>query len=137
MTSDGERPQTPSRGGSPFGDHLAIEQVLQEDDRVVARINIEERHTNPTGMIHGGAIISLADNTATAMANHANDDGENSPFMVAIDLHVVLLANQRGGEMRAESRVVRRGRRVTVVRTVVTGNADRVLAEVTTTHIPS
>jgi 1,4-dihydroxy-2-naphthoyl-CoA hydrolase len=49
----------------------------------------------------------------------------------------VFLSNQQGGVIEAEARIVRRGRRVTVVRTVVTGTDGRTLAEITTTHVPA
>lgn len=129
----GEEP----RGGSPLAQHFGIDTVASDDDRFAARMRIEERHLNPNGAIHGGAILSLADNTATGMANSANrGPGGDGPFMVAIDLHAVFLANQQGGVITAEARVVRRGRRVTVIRTIVTGDGGRKLAEVTTTHVP-
>ena len=72
------------------------------------------------------------------MANQVNHDGPNpGAFMVLVDLHSSMLGNQSDGELVATSTVVRSGRRVTVIRTVVTGTDDRHLAEVTTTHIPA
>ena len=50
-------------------------------------------------------------------------------FPLAIDVHGVLVGNQRDGEVRAEARIVRRGRRVTVVRTRITGEDGRLLGE--------
>ncbi len=57
--------------------------------------------------------------------------------MVGVDLHAVMLANQQGGSVRALARPVRVGRRITVIRTEVRGDGDRLLAEVTTTHVPT
>lgn len=123
---------------SPFADHVGIQPAVTAGDGVTARLVIRPEHTNPTGMIHGGTILTLADNTATRTANAANADGPNAGrFMVGVDLHAVLLRNQRGGEIEARSSVVRAGARVTVVRTLVVGTDDRTLAEVTTTHIPA
>ena len=48
-----------------------------------------------------------------------------------------MLGNQSEGLLTVESRVVRCGRRVTVIRTVVTGGNEKTLADVTTTHIPA
>jgi len=48
-----------------------------------------------------------------------------------------LLGNQREGEIIAEARFVRSGKRVTVVPTPVTGAQGQLLAEVTTTHVPA
>ena len=82
--------------------------------------------------------MRLADNSATYMANPTNDDGPNlGAFMVLVDLHSSMLGNQSDGELRATSTVVRCGRRVTLIRTVVPGTEERRLAEVTTTHIPA
>ncbi|MBW2470122.1 MAG: PaaI family thioesterase, partial [Deltaproteobacteria bacterium] len=58
-------------------------------------------------------------------------------FPLAININTSLLGNQRKGEIKAEARFVRQGKRITVVRTRVTGAQQRLLAEVTTTHIPA
>lgn len=123
---------------SPLAAQLGIEVVEAAAERTVAHLDIRDAHKTPTGVVHSGAILSLADDCATVMANRANDDGPNpGAFMVLIDLHSTMLGNQSEGRLVAESRIVRCGRRVTVVRTVVTGAGDRPLAEVTTTHIPA
>ena len=102
-----------------------------------AKIEIQEHHKNPTGNINGGVIISLADNLSTGCAGHHwSQKFDDQGFMVGIDLHAVMLANQQGGTIIARSEPVRVGKRVTVIRTIVSGSDDRVLAEITTTHIP-
>ena len=108
------------------------------DAEVTARIRIEPHHCNPTGNINGGVIISLADNISTGAANRAylSKTGERK-FMVGVDLHAVMLANQQGGNIRGVAVPVRVGRRVTVIRTQVWGDDDKLLAEVTTTHVPT
>ncbi len=113
-------------------------QHFDDDDVAGARIEILPHHCNPTGNINGGVIISLADNISTGAANRAylQKTGERK-FLVGIDLHAVMLANQQGGAIRAIATPVRVGRRVTVIRTQVWGNDDRLLAEVTTTHVPT
>jgi uncharacterized protein (TIGR00369 family) len=58
-------------------------------------------------------------------------------FMSGIDLHATFLSNQLGGTVTATARVVRAGRRVTVIRTQVTGDGDKLLLELTTTHSPT
>jgi 1,4-dihydroxy-2-naphthoyl-CoA hydrolase len=108
------------------------------DGEVSAVIRIEAHHCNPTGNINGGVIISLADNISTGAANraYAAKTGERK-FLVGVDLHAVMLANQQGGAIRGVATPVRVGRRITVVRTQVWGDDDRLLAEVTTTHVPT
>ena len=120
-----------------FDEHIGME-FDGGDGEQSARIRIQSHHCNPTGNINGGVIISLADNLSTGAANVAyfEKTGERR-FMVGIDLHAVMLANQQGGTIRAVSQPVRVGRRVTVIRTSVLGDDDRLLAEVTTTHVPT
>jgi 1,4-dihydroxy-2-naphthoyl-CoA hydrolase len=120
-----------------FDEYIGMEHHGTTDD-VGARIKIQPHHCNPTGNINGGVIISLADNISTGAANRAylQKTGE-AKFMVGIDLHAVMLANQQGGTIRATATPVRVGRRVTVIRTQVWGDDDKLLAEVTTTHVPT
>jgi acyl-coenzyme A thioesterase PaaI-like protein len=83
-------------------------------------------------------MLWLADVTATVLALEKVDlspDGKGFPL--AINLNTNLLGNQREGEIKAEARFVRSGKRVTVIRTRVTGAHGRLLAEVTTTHVPA
>jgi len=117
-----------------------IEFYIEErgPDCVVSRMPISKGALNPFGTIHAGAMLWLADVTATVLAIGSTQLGEKGQgFPLAINLTANLLGNQRGGEVRAEARFVRKGKRVTVVRTRVTGDSDQLLAEVTTNHIPA
>ena len=120
-----------------FDEYIGM-QHGEDDTNVTARIRIEPHHCNPTGNINGGVIISLADNISTGAANRAylSKTGERK-FMVGVDLHAVMLANQQGGTIRGVAVPVRVGRRITVIRTQVWGDDDKLLAEVTTTHVPT
>ena len=99
---------------------------------------VSEGVLNPFGVVHAGAMVWLADVTATVLAIGSREIGpEGKGFPLAIDLHVTLLSNQREGEIKAEARFVRKGERLMVVRTRLTGKENRLLAEVTSTHIPA
>jgi 1,4-dihydroxy-2-naphthoyl-CoA hydrolase len=125
-----------------FDQYIGMEFVEvgpeEEGQCVRARIVVQPHHQNPTGYVNGGVILSLADNLATGMAGRAHfaKTGERS-FWLGVDVHAAMLSNQKGGELLAESRVVRAGRRVSVIRTVVTGDQGKAIAEVTTTHVPA
>ncbi len=121
-----------------FDEYIGVHGYADDGDAVVAVIDIEGHHQNPTGNINGGVIISLADNLSTAAAGRAyNARFDESRFMVGVDLHAVMMANQNGGRIRGIARAIRVGRRITVVRTEVRGDDDRLLADVTTTHVPT
>ncbi len=107
-------------------------------DRVISTMPIQEGILNPFGTVQAGAMLWLADVTATALALESVKLGAHGKgFPLAINLNSSLLSNQREGEITAEAQFVRSGKRVTVIRTRVTGAQGRLLAEVTTTHIPA
>ena len=55
----------------PFADLLGLELVSAAPDRVVARLKVEKRHCTVPDILHGGAIMTLAD-TAGAVATVLN-----------------------------------------------------------------
>ena len=105
--------------------------VIQNQEHVVSKMPIKEGMLNPFGTIHAGAMIWLADVTATILGMQQPGEG----FPVAVNLFTNLLSNQKGGELTAEARVTRSGKRVIVIRTTITGHNDKLLIEVFTTHI--
>ena len=110
----------------------------RKEDRVVSRMPVIPGACNPFGTVHAGAMLWVADVTATVLAIGSADLGKDGQgFPLAINVNANLLGNQRDGDIFAEARFVRKGKRVTVVRTRVTGDKDRLLAEVTTTHVPA
>ena len=110
----------------------------RKEDCVVSRMPVTPGACNPFGTVQAGAMLWMADVTATVLAIGTGGLGENGQgFPLAINVNANLLGNQREGEIFAEARFVRKGKRVTVVRTRVTGDQGRLLAEVTTTHVPA
>ena len=117
-----------------------LEFFIEErnEDCVVSRMPIIPGALNPFGTVQAGAMLWMADVTATILAIGSAKLGEKGQgFPLAINVNANLLGNQRGGEILAEARFVKKGKRVTVVRTRVTGDEGRLLAEVTTTHVPA
>lgn len=104
--------------------------------RAVSRMPVTESMLNPFGTVNAGAMIWMADVTASALAwgPEARAKGEIQSFPLALDLVTHLVSNVRDGEILAEATFVRRGSRVSVVRTRVTCG-DKLLCEVTTTHL--
>ena len=56
-------------GRDPFAGRMGIEMLEVEDGRAVARMEITDSHRNFLGVVHGGAIFSLADVAFGAAAN--------------------------------------------------------------------
>ena len=99
---------------------------------------ISQGMLNPFGTVQAGAMIWLADVTASVLAIGSREIGpDGKGFPLAIDLHTTLMGNQKDGEIKAESRFVRRGSMIMVIRTKITGKDGRLLAELTSTHVPA
>jgi len=120
--------------------HGAIDFTIVEQaaDRVVGQMPVQPGILNPYGVVHAGAVLWFADVCATLLALGGTDAAPGaSGFPLAIDLHAAFLGNQPDGVLEARATFVKRGRRVSVVRTTVTGAKGRIVADVTTTHVPS
>ncbi len=130
-----------------FRDHIKstkrtgdIEFYIEQrsEDCVISRMPVSKGILNPFGTVQAGAMIWLADVTASVLAIGSREIGaDGKDFPLAVDLHTTLIGNQSDGEIKAEARFVRKGRRIIVIRTRITGNEGRLLAELTSTHIPA
>ena len=118
----------------------AIEFTLTEvgPDRVVAEMPIRDGIKNPFGVVHAGAMLWFADVAATVlvMGTGAAEEGMKA-FPLAISLNANFLGNQKDGSFRAISTFVKKGKTVSVVRTAVLGADERLIADVTTSHVLS
>jgi uncharacterized protein (TIGR00369 family) len=120
--------------------HYGLDFTIVERgaDRTVCLMPVTEKMLNPAGTVNAGAMIWLADVAATLLAFEYMNRGPGAKvFPVLVDLHTVMLGNVREGEIAAEARPVRHGRRVSVVRTRITAPGEKLLAEITSTHIPN
>ncbi|KMY66587.1 chemotaxis protein [Desulfocarbo indianensis] len=106
-------------------------------EHATSRMPVKAGMCNPFGTVHAGAMLWMADVTATVLAlGKTQASPGQKGFPLAVNLHCSLLGNVGSGEIRAEARYVRRGRRVSVIRTLVTADG-KLLAEVTTSHLPA
>ena len=113
--------------------------IEQSPDKVVGEMPVQAGILNPFGTAHAGATLWFADVCATVLA--FGGSAEMKPgvagFPLAISLDAKLLGNQKDGVFRATSVYVKKGKRLSVVRTTVTGTDGRLIADVTTSHVPA
>ena len=110
------------RKENAFTAHNFMELETVEQDRAVYRLEIRKESTNPYGMVHGGALYTLADDAAGAAAH---TDGRRYVTQHG-DLH--FLSNQSAGVIRAEGRVRRRGKTTCLVQVEIVNEAGTLLA---------
>ena len=118
--------------------HISFTVVEQSAERVVSEMPVTGGIKNPYGTVHAGATLWFADVTATVLVMGGSDASEGMKgFPLAINLNANLIGNQTTGTFKAISTFVKRGRTVSVVRTEVYGDGDKLIADVTTNHILS
>jgi 1,4-dihydroxy-2-naphthoyl-CoA hydrolase len=121
-----------------FHGTLDFAVIEQSAERVVGEMPVQPGLLNPFGVANAGAILWFADVCATVLTAGQAQVAPGAPgFPLAISLNASFLGNQTDGVFKATSTFVKRGRQVSVVRTIVTGAADRLIADVTTSHVPA
>lgn len=119
-----------------FIELLGIRLLEVNQAQAVSEMTFAPNLQQLTGVFHAGALITLADTTATFAALYwarGNLDTDRFPF--TIQLSTNLLRNTNRGTIRAAATPIHRGRTTTVVDTRVSDAEGRLLLLVTTTHL--
>ena len=91
-----------------------------------AELEIDERHQNPIGTIHGGVVYSLADTLGGSCNATLGQPGPT------ISSDIYYLGSMVGvKKVIGEAHVIKKGRRVNVIEEVITDEAGRLLVRCT------
>jgi uncharacterized protein (TIGR00369 family) len=104
--------------------------------RAVAQLDFRPELSQLTGLFHAGAIIALADETATAAAlgeTNPTADFRSETFPLSLQLSVNLIRNTNRGTLTAEAEIVHRGRTTLVIDVRVSDDEQRLVAKLTAT----
>lgn len=110
-----------------FVSWIGIELEELEADRAVVRLEPDQQHMNPYGIVHGGVYCTMADTVAGIAAR---TDGRDYVTQCS---SMNFLRSQSEGTIWAEARVRHRGRSTCVVEANVTGTDGKLLATGTMT----
>ena len=102
--------------------HNFIEMEHVEPDRAVFRLDVRPESLNAYGMVHGGAIYTLADNASGAVAHTVG----RTYVTQTSALH--FLRNQSEGEIRADAQVRHRGHSTCLVAVDILGENNKLIA---------
>lgn len=94
-----------------------IELSVLELDRAECRLTLRPESTNPSGMLHGGALYTMADSTA---GSAAHSDGR---LYVTQNSSMNYLSNIKEGTAVAVGTVVHRGKTTCLVNVDITAEA--------------
>jgi len=116
---------------------LGLRPVEESDERVVMEMPMSANVRQGTGVFAAGALMQLADVAATIVCQRSSGSTpeDPKPFPLSVQISVNLLRNTDRGKAIAESRIVHRGRTMTVVESKVHDDAGRLLCIVTSTHV--
>jgi len=93
-------------------------------------MDVSDRHANPMGSLHGGVLCDIAD-AAMGMA-YASTLGEDESF-TTLELKINFLKPVWKAHLRAEGRVVSRGRTVGLIEADVFDERERLVARASST----
>lgn len=121
-----------------FKGSIEFSIVEQSPDKVVSEMPVTDGIKNPFGVAHAGAILWLADVTATVLVLGKSEAAAGMQgFPLGVALNANFISNQSAGSFTATSTFVKKGRTLSVVRTTVEGANGKLVADVTTSHVLS
>ncbi|SVB45997.1 uncharacterized protein METZ01_LOCUS198851 [marine metagenome] len=90
-------------------------------DGAVAYLDVDDRHLNPNGIVHGGVVFTLADTAMGRATMVVLDDGQ---ICASIEVSVRYLRPIPGGRLVATASVISAGRRIVHLECRVTVDGD-------------
>ena len=105
-----------------FAKAIGIETLCAEPGFARTRLETSKMHQNSVGLVHGGAIFSLA---ATAFFAAANAQGD---VAVGIDLGINFLNPVEAGTLYAEAAEISRSRKLSFCEVRVTNEKEELVA---------
>jgi uncharacterized protein (TIGR00369 family) len=101
-----------------------------ENGRIVFTCKTRDEFGNPLGQLHGGIAATLLD-SAMACAVHTTLPANQAYSSLDISVRYIRPASVDGGELRAEGRVMHRGRKVCTAEATLHDEAGRLIATAT------
>ena len=97
-----------------FAELVGFEVFPESDGTGKAQLIVSERHLNPNGVVHGGALFTLVDTAMGASLMQRLDEGE---ICATLQISMNFLRPVVSGDVvECEARVVNKGRRFANVR---------------------
>lgn len=116
----------------PIGRLLGFVLKSVESGRAVFEMNIDERHHNPMGTLHGGVYCDLADAAMGYAFATTLGDGES---FTTVELKINFFRPVREGRLTADAKVVKAGSTLGYVECDVVDQAGRLAAKAACTCI--
>lgn len=100
----------------PFADLIGFSIAERGEGRCTIELELEERHQNPHGIVHGGVLYSLAD---TGMGGALTSLLGEDEICTTIEIKIVYFRPVKSGQLKAHTEVVNRGRKTASLETTL------------------
>ena len=117
---------------APYPELLGMRLAAMEIDSCEIELNVEDRHMQPFGIVHGGVVASLID-TATFWAGFLRLPEDAGLVNVDLKLNYLEAVPAGAGLLRAEGICLRPGRQVSYAEARVLDKAGRLIGHGTST----
>lgn len=115
--------------GNLFWRHLGVQVEEAAEGRVRLRVTVADALRNAPGApVHGGVLASLVDMAVGAALGTTLEQAAGGVDQTSLDLNVSFLAAARGDTLRAEGRLLRRGRSIAFGEVTITDADGRLCA---------
>jgi len=112
----------------PFAQQLGIEVSAADAERAEAQMAWAPNLCTAGGILHGGALMSLADSIGALVAYLGLPEGASTATITST---TQLFRPVSSGEVRARAEALHRGRTTVTVRTSLYDDNDRLVAQTT------
>ena len=120
------------KGFSPFRDLVGITFIKVEGGYSHCVLKVDKRLLNPAGIVHGGALYTLADSGMGAALFSSVGEGE---VFLTIETSIFYFKAVSSGTLTCESKVVHKGKRTAVMEAEIKNGGQTVAKAVGTFSI--
>ncbi|HXF51000.1 MAG TPA: PaaI family thioesterase [Dehalococcoidia bacterium] len=124
----GRPERQPGDSPGPLADLLHIRHVSSGEGRALFELAVEPDLLNPNGVLHGGAVYTMVDYSMGAATMSVVGPGQ---YCATIEIKMNYLASVRGGVLRCDTHVVKKGRHIVFLASEVRDDAGRLVATAT------
>lgn len=111
-----------------FNELIDVRDMYEDDGEFFVSVKVENKHTNPLGIVHGGLIFSLCDTVVGGFCLY------NDKPSVTLDSNIFFYKSAKAGDTLIAKLVPRKeGRNVSVYMVEVTNQKDEKIADATLT----
>lgn len=109
-----------------FESTMGVRTVEISGERVVLEYDIDERHLQPYGIVHGGMHCALVESACSTGAGYFAMARQQS--VVGVENHTSFIRAVRAGRVRVTATPITRGRRSQVWEATARDEQDRIIA---------